>query len=449
MKFIAIITVLICCVSMFRINRESKIAILILGSMLFSLVNVPAVPLHSANMLLPFSFLLSELKNLKNLIKQTRHTIIWNLTGVSIIMVIITIVTSPHLSDVTNIRYFIQYELFFKYFAILYAFWSFGKDENSIKATLKYTFWGIIILTFFGLLNYITKTADFVGTMLAGAETLYAGDTSLDVNESFTYQDRFRVQSMFVNPFDYGYICLLILILHIYGFTQKKEKKLIFYIVVIGSVFGIVTCGCRTILLCAVIGFCVYMLIAYKLKKKIKYGLFMIFICIGSYQFIPAVQETTDKMLSVFEKNSDVGGSSLEMRTIQYAAVMYHIQDSPLFGCGYNYFNIDLGWGQGKEYLKDSRLAGLEGVVMNYLLERGFCGLIFYLIFYISLITFCYRNKQYSRSIAALGLSILTVYICFANMTGELKSVYPTLLIMGYVIKMIYQKRILQNTKLV
>ena len=35
------------------------------------------------------------------------------------------------------------------------------------------------------------------------------------------------------------------------------------------------------------------------------------------------------------------------------------------------------------------------------------------------------------RSECALGLSVLTAYLVFSNMTGELYSVQPTLLVLG------------------
>ena len=142
-------------------------------------------------------------------------------------------------------------------------------------------------------------------------------------------------------------------------------------------------------------------------------------------------------LLKQFEKNSDVDGSSLELRTLQYAAVLYHVQDNPLFGCVYQYFIIDIGWGDGVKYLKDTRLAGLEGVAMSYILERGFVVFALYLLFYISIIISFFRNRKFSMVATAFGISVVCTYLSFANMTGELLSVYPTLLLLGYVLKVV------------
>lgn len=161
-----------------------------------------------------------------------------------------------------------------------------------------------------------------------------------------------------------------------------------------------------------------------------------------SYQTIPPVQEQIDKMMTMFEKNSDVGGSSVELRTLQYTTVLWYIQDSPWFGRGYGFFSQDLGWSKGSDYAMDSRLAGMEGVALNKLLERGFIGLLLYAVFWISLIIFMLKNRSVSSPLTALGLSILAVYLPFANMTGELLSVYPTLLLLGFTIKAIEVKKV-------
>ena len=438
MKIISIIMVLLCCILMFVVKRECKASLLIVGTILFTLVKVPTIPFHSANMLLSLVFLLSEIGNLPKLMKTAKKSIVWKLMGVALLMFVITVLASPHLHDFAAIRLFFQSELFFKYFALLYAFWTFGPEE-SIRPTLRVTFYAMLILTLFGFLNLITKSADFVNAMMAGNDKsiILGGLAGNEAGQMFAEKERFRVQAMFINPFDYGYACILMLLLHIYGFINKYEKKEKFLMVVICAVFGIVFCGCRTNIFCALIGMLVFFLFAFKLKKSIRLLLIFVSVAVLCYFYIPSVQETVDNMMTMFDKNSDVSGSSMEMRTLQYAAVLYHVQDNPMFGCGYNYFNIDLGWGQGKEYLLDPRLAGLEGVVMGYILERGFVGLFLYFLFYITIFIYFIKNRKSSPKVIAFGISVLCIYLTFANMTGELLSVYPTLLLLGYVFKVI------------
>ena len=440
MKAIAIIAVLICCLLMFVVRRENKAAILIMGTIVFTVVSIPAVPFHKANILLPLSFLLSEVKHLNAMIRSTRGKLIWNLMGIAILLSVLTIIASPHLRDAESLRIFVQGELFFKYFVLLYAFWAFSTEE-SIKPTLRVTFYAMIVLTAFGVLNSVTKSADFVSIMTQGAAKTTVSFNGEDAGQVYMTSDRFRVQAMFLSPFDYGYICVLMLLLHIYGFIHKYETKIRFFIVASCGVFGVLSCGCRTNICCAIIGVSVFFLLAYKLGKSVRLSLLAIFLASISYMCVPAVQEIFDNMMTMFDKNSNVTGSSMELRAVQYAAVLYHIQDNPLLGCGYQYFLIDMGWGLGREFLLDSRLAGLEGVIMNYILERGFIGVFLYLLFYISILYYFYKNRKKASMTIAFGISVLSVYLAFANMTGELSSVYPTLLLLGYVFKVIDNKR--------
>lgn len=436
MKTITIIAVLVCCVLMFFIKRKYKIGILLLGTMCFTVVRLH-LPFQAANSIICACFIISELPNIKKLCKETQGTIVWKLSGLSALMTIITIIFSPHLRTFNEIRYFLLGYLFFYYLGLLYSFWCF-KEEEDIKPTLKITVVGLLVLTAFGIINYITKSSDFVTIMVAGWKD--NSNAMVDIGEKFAESDRFRVMSMFENPFDYGYICIMMLLLHLYGFIRRFESKPVFLIVLVCSIFGIITCGCRTIVFCGMIAISVFTLFAFKARKSIRAILLFLFIIPIAYQTFPPFQEMMDKTFTMFDKNSSYEGSSIEMRTLQYATVFFYIQDKPFFGCGYNYFNEDLGWGEGRKYLRDSRLEGLEGVAMSYLLERGIIGLLLYLIFWISLTVYIYRNRKKARTATALGLAVLASYLFFANMTGELLSVYPTLLIMGFCVKAVVNK---------
>jgi O-antigen ligase len=129
------------------------------------------------------------------------------------------------------------------------------------------------------------------------------------------------------------------------------------------------------------------------------------------------------------------GGSNIEMRSIQTATVLSYIEDTPLFGRGVHYFNKDLGWGEGGfKTLKDSRLYGIEGVYMKYLLERGFVGYFLYLLICFFLLFYIVRHRSTNKRLTGLGISVFVLYTLFAHMTGELGSVFPTLLVLGCII---------------
>lgn len=440
MNILAIILALLCCVSMFFVRLECKVGLMILGTLVFTLVNVPVLPIHNVNILLPLCFLLSEIKRIEAFIGLSRGKTVWILMCIFIVMAILTICSSPHLHNASSLRGFLQNEMFFKYFALLYAYWAFS-TEDSIKPTLKITFYGLIVLTIFGVINYLTKSADFVSSMTTGLDITGMGKDVEDAGQVFADSERFRVQAMFINPFNYGYICILMLILHIYGYAKGYENKGVLLCVVACSLFGIISCGCRTNIFCCLVGLSVFLLFAFDLGKTLRFFLIFVISAVLLYQLVPPIGDTVDNMLTMFDKQSNVGGSSMELRTLQYGAVLNHIRNNPFFGCGYHYFVEDMGWGQGLEYLKDTRLAGLEGVAMNYILERGFVGFSLYLLFYVTILVSFIRCRRYAMLTTAFGISVVSTYLSFANMTGELLSVYPTLLLLGYVFKVIDYNR--------
>lgn len=432
-------SILIClCFLMFKVEREKKLAILFFSTICFDCVRITFIPFGYAKYILCISFLLSEIPHIKSHIKSIKGTILSSLMFSMIIATIILAISSPHYNNMTQYIRITIMELVAKNFIICYAFLSI-KEIGGLNKSFKVSFYGLIILTGFGVLNYITKNAIFIDEMLKG---MTLTDVMEDAGSKFTYSDRFRVQAMFPNPFNYGYICILLLLFNWFGYSNKLISKRHFYISIICCLFGIITCGCRTNMLCAIIGIIIYILFAFNYKKKFKYILFGLLYSCLLISFIPALQDKLSETITVFDKNSsNVTGSSIEMRIIQYTAVLYHIRDHEWLGRGLDFFNIDLGWGEGQQFLVDKDLAGLEGVLMNYLLERGIIGVIFYLFFYSLLFSFVYRNKGINKSTKALCLSVLSVYLAFANMTGELNSVFPSLLIVGVCIKLIYINR--------
>ena len=346
---------------------------------------------------------------------------------------------SPHLRSAVDLRSFILNELIFKYFAICYSF-IICSETLDISKFVKISLIGILILTLFGVYNYINTSSGVLSVLMEGMTGGGVGKGE-DIGEKFVDFDRYRVQALFANPFNYGYICVVTFLFHLYAYTVNLETKNILMLVTSCCLFGIISCGCRTILFVFVISFIVYCLMVFKIKKFIGVLMIGVVITLISIPYIPTLEEKVNYMFSVFDKNSQVGGSSFEMRSIQYAAVLSHISNRPVLGCGYHYFVLDLGWGEGKEYLKDERLYGLEGVHLSYILERGFLGFALYLLFYILILSFFWKLRCVNKYVSGLGLSILAAYLSFAFMTGELGSVYPTLLLIGMAIGIMETKK--------
>ena len=430
MKIIAIIVTLVSCGLMFYVKREWKAALLVMGAMTLTLVNIPGVPLQKANFLLQVAFLLSEWNQLQQYAKN-----LWRmpyLVGL-LLLVSFSALLAALTSQYTGIAEIIKSELLFKYFALAYAFWA-VKDEKSLKPILQVSLYCLIVLTFFGVLNYIDKSALFVNALTEGKTSVVHEGVAL--GDVHTESARFRVQSMFRWAFDYGYICAAMLLLHLHGWYRHLENKKSFVIALVCCSFGILMCGCRIVWASAVFSIVCYSMWVFQLSRNVMYGMIAMILMIMSYYTIPAVEDKVNKVTDIFVEDSETQGSSIQMRMSQYAYVLIHTEGNEWLGLGKGY------WGY--IYSEDRRsvegLLGVESVILSCLLERGIIGLVLWATFYTILFVYFWRNREKRKALSGLGASILTLYLTFSIGTGELGSVYPTMLLLGMAIKMTERK---------
>ena len=424
MKIVAIIVTLVCCCLMFYVKRETKAALLVMGAMTLTLVEIPGIPLHKANSLLQAAFLLSEWKNLPRYFKRLRYTpYLWIPLLIVSFSALLAALTSPY----TEIKETIQSELLFKYFALAYAFWA-VKDEKSLKTILRISIYCLIVLTVFGAINYITKRAAFVNAVTEGRTSMY-GDVGL--GDLYTESSRFRVQSMFKSAFDYGYICAAILLLHLHGWYRHLESKKEFIIAIACCIFGILTCECRIVWVSALLSIACYSMWVFQLSRNVMYAIVIVILMIIAYNTVPVVEEKVNKVTDVFVEKNEVEGSSIEMRMSQYAYVLIYTEGNEWLGLGKGYWS--------HIYQEDRRsvegILGVESVILQNLLERGIIGLILWATFYSIIFFYFWKNRTKRKVLTGLGASTLILYLFFSIGTGELGSVYPTLLLLGFVIK--------------
>jgi O-antigen ligase len=417
---------------MFFVKREWKAALLVMGAMTLTIVNIPGIPLHKANYLLQASFLLSEWNHLYYYFRSLWHT--------SYLRNLLLLVSGSTLLAALTTQYvetneFLQSELLFKYFALAYAFWAI-KDDNSFKPILRISLYCMIVLTFFGVINYIDENAMFVNALTEGkTSTVHEGVALGDV---YTESDRFRVQSMFKSCFDYGYICAAILILHLHGRHRHLESNRAFVIALICCSFGIITCGCRTVWVSAIMSIACYSMWVFHLNRNVLLGMMAMILMILSYYTVPAVEEKVNSVTDVFVEDSETGGSSIALRMSQYMYVLYYTEGNEWLGLGKGYW----AYSYAEDPYSVAGLFGVESVILNYLLEQGIAGLALWAIFYIGIFRYFWKNRRKRKALTGLGASLLTLYLFFSIGTGELGSVYPTMLLLGFVIKAIESAKI-------
>lgn len=420
MKLLAIALTLACVVLMFFVRKEYKLAILFMSTILLTALNLPikSIPATCA---ISLGFLLSEVPHIKKHWKRIRKSILLPYLIIVFVLFSVSVVTSPHLHEVNALGFFGLSELLTKYMAIVYAFLSLRRCA-SIRPLLTFSFVSLIVMTIVGIINYFSGYSFYVEELL---------------EESFTFvsASRFRVQATFNNPFDYGYMCVLLAILHFYGYLQGYESTPVVIVSQICCLFGVFVCNCRTILFCYLVCAVIFALALQK-DRKIKSLVLAGIVIVGilSALFVPPVRRIIFSILSIFDASAVSDGSSIAMRISQFGTVIYYVAGSLLFGRGVNFFTQDLGWDSGSGLEVDRDLYGLEGVYLNLLLERGLVGLFLYLAILVLLLVFIIKHRKLGRKLYALGLSVLVLYILFSFMTGELHSAIPSFYVIGYVI---------------
>ena len=432
MKIAAFIVTLLACCLMFFVKREWKVALLVMGAMTLTAVYIPGIPLHSANYLLPVAFFLSEWRDWPRHFRALLH--VRGLAGMLLLVSIsalIAALNSPYLAP----REILQGELLFKFFAVAYAFWA-VKDERSLKPILLMSFVCLLVLTGFGILNYLTKSADFVNALTEGRTGL--GYKDIDMGSIYTESDRFRVQSMFVSPFDYGFICVVMLLLHWYGWLRGMENKIIFALATICCLFGVITCECRIVWVCCILSVSCFYMWCYPFRKAALAAILVITAFIISYSTVKFVEERVDRMTDVFKENSKTEGSSIDMRMAQMATTWYQLEGHELFGRGQGFWAYNLKNDSGRRL---DNLEGMESAVFQLLLERGIFGLVVWIVFYTWLFSVFWRDRHLQPKVAGLAASVWTAYVLFAIGTGELGTGYPTLLLLGMSLKVLEEKK--------
>lgn len=395
---------------------------------------------------LPTCFLLSEIKNYSRISLLLKRTKLWIPIVIMIVATIVLFLHSPHYFSLLGFANLFYKELICKYLYVVYAFICITSSK-SLRPLLEVSYYSILLMTFLGVLNLITRHADFLDIAMQGGNW---NDILEDMGGKYEFQERFRVQATFFNAFCYGYICVMNLLLFMYAYAKKMVSRNRFYIVAFCSIFGIIFCGCRTIIIVAIAAYFIYLMLAENITRKLKYFIVLFFVASLSYEFVKPAEDMIDKTVTIFDKKKTIsgGGSSIESRQIQYARVFYYIKNNLLLGRGRGFFKEDLGYKDGRAGMVDKDLHGLEGVFLSILLERGVLGAVFYIIFLVYIWGIIWNYRREDRVTTAFSVTTLVAYFIFANFTGELASFPPTFLLIGMSLGLLYHEKIIKNVRI-
>lgn len=431
----AVIQLFLLClgVMMFKVEMKYRLAILVFSMICLREVIITFIPFGQASYFLSNCFFLSCLYGWREHVALVKQTVIYMLMLMMLAATVFLVIYSPHYHSLFQVARLAEFEFVAKNLVIAMVFLCIT-EEKELSVTVKAAFVGILILTAIGWLNYKTMTSFWVN-MFSSQE---------DGGSKYMYSERFRVQAMFHNPFDYGFICVVMACFFFYAWRKGLMKMKMFVVAQLCCLFGTYTCECRTVHVSYLLAVFVYIISAFKLSKVLTWAVAIGIVAIIVVPSLPGYNDYMRLFEKALETNTAYmeGGSSIAMRVVQFTTVLHYIQDHMIFGRGLDYFNIDLGWADVKDgyEAQESDLWGLEGAYLNKLLERGFFGLIVYVLFYLVLFIKAFTLRHADPMLFGLFTSVLAVYFFFAQATGDLYSVFPTMVILGFSLKLLYVK---------
>ena len=232
---------------------------------------------------------------------------------------------------------------------------------------------------------------------------LSAGSMAVFSENVISRQGMLRIMSFAPHAAMFGCYCAILFLTLFYykaGVGYKRFDKIPFYVCMVLLMLGIVLSNSRSPIIFVAIASLTFISFSKENRKQLKFIVFIIMIGIiafhSYFEFI---------YMSMFHQDQvDVEGSTTELREIQLATVYNMVQGKELFGLGPGSVVSEIG------VIKE--LAGAESVWFPILGDRGYLGIITYLIFFIWLMILAYHNSHgkfiFFFTLGYLCLSIVT-----------------------------------------
>lgn len=266
-------------------------------------------------------------------------------------------------------------------------------------------FWNFLLLNIFIFVSVILSVG-FVelylgfNPVILWLQSVNIGDYFAEQREGYIRFGMYRCQSLMVWCSTYGVICgftaLLLLLLNYY---KRFKLPLLVVLMSLLLLFGMFTCGTRSVFVAISIALLTYI---FQAAFKFKYLLGSLLLLLCAYYLFP---DFFDQVLLSLTDTSSVGGSDTELRQSQLEIALREFSNSPFIGngagrCAY-LVNRNIG------------LYGAESFLFWTLIDRGIMGLVCSLILLFS--TIKYLKKQ----------NFLLCFIPLGIMVGKYSSLFP------------------------
>lgn len=288
------------------------------------------------------------------------------------------------------------------YFSYAYIAWTIYNDEQSITKFNKILFVASFFMAINGIISYVTSSNPYLSLLgeLAGRPLI----VGMDFERGGLSH---RIQSTMSHPLNWagcsGLLCFF--------FLNNSRKTVLKYILPALLCINLFLTGSRS----AIIGlFASFAFLFLWRKKNIKITLSVILfsaILISSFYYVPQLSKYRGLLESSLffwdnSYNSEIKGSTVNMREMQLLGTIQLVGDNLLFGLGHGYVDYTVS-----NFGPDPVLFGFEGLVFNKLAEGGIVDLLLW--FYIFFILFNRIKKINKQLPIEQDTSILKTYIVF------------------------------------
>lgn len=266
-------------------------------------------------------------------------------------------------------------------------------------------FWNFLFLNIFIFVSVILSVG-FIelslgfNPIILWLKSVNIGDYSSEQGENYIRFGMYRCQSLMVWCSTYGVVCgftaLLLLLLNYY---KRFKQSLLVVLMSLLLLFGMFTCGTRSVFVAITITLLAYI---FQAAFKFKYLLGGLLLLLCAFYLFP---DFFDQVLLSITDSSSVSGSDTEMRQSQLQIALREFSNSPFIGngagrCSY-LVNRNIG------------LLGAESFLFWTLIDRGIMGLVCSVILLFS--TIKYLKKQ----------NFLLCFIPLGIMVGKYSSLFP------------------------
>lgn len=296
------------------------------------------------------------------------------------------------------------YTYMYSFFLIFIGY--FLTFNTNLKITFRYLIIISLIVSIYAIIVAIIKNNPYYDIVESSFSWSSIWSSSMG--------DRgFRVSSTVSNPIFFG-LFISILTMFVYVSNMQLLKKCIIIFLLLASLY---LTKSRTPIVSFIIMILSYILLYYPFKMKILHISLGIVLLILIMSILPTFNIIFSSIIEmIFKGDSDLQGSTIDLRNTQFNAALLYFSQNPIWGNGYFYFSENLFAGKIANY--EGQLAGMEGYLYELFIEQGLVQIFAVVYFFVSIYSYLVKRFAVDKKLVSLSLSILTGYIFFILATG-------------------------------